>query len=228
MSKLDNLGTVGCVSRRHCQGGISISTVLNGCSGCYCKEVFDPPSIWLTRVNSSLKPKSLPTLSNSPPRPQREGIQRRLRYVYLRFIRLRGTPEEIARGAAVGVFAGMYPFFGFQTILSVGIAVVVRGNKLAAAAATWISNPFTYVPFYAFNFQVGRWLLQADDSFVFTRQSLPEILHAGSHLAMVMVVGCTVVGAITAAISYPATLWLVRNVRHRLRLSRKQARDRRR
>ena len=200
--------------------------MLNGCSGCYCKEVFDPPT-WLTRVNSSLKPKPLSTLSNPPPRSQRNGVQRRLRYTYLRFIRLRGTPEEIARGTAVGVFAGMYPFFGFQTILSVGIAVIVRGNKLAAAAATWISNPFTYVPFYAFNFQVGRWLLHADDKFVFTRQSLPEIMHAGSHLLLVMVVGCTVVGSISAAIAYPVTLRVVRHVRHQWRLARKHARDRR-
>ena len=140
---------------------------------------------------------------------------------------MRGTPAEIARGVAVGVFAGMFPFFGFQTIISVGIAAVVRGNKIAAAAATWISNPLTYVPIYAFNFHVGRWLLRADDTFVFTRQSLSEILNAGSHFLLVMLVGCTVVGVVTAAIAYPVVLRVVTNVRHQLRLSRKQSRDRR-
>ena len=150
-----------------------------------------------------------------------------MRYVYLRFIRMRGTPAEIARGAAVGVFAGMFPFFGFQTIISVGIAAIVRGNKISAAAATWISNPLTYVPIYAFNFHVGRWLLQADDTFVFTRQSISEILNAGSHFLMVLLLGCTVVGTIFAAITYPVMLRVVGNVRHSLRMSRKQARDRR-
>lgn len=181
----------------------------------------------MARVKSSLSPRPVLTPPNPPKRPQRTGLQRRVRYVYLRFIRMRGTPAEIARGAAVGVFAGMFPFFGFQTILSVGIAAVVRGNKIAAAATTWISNPLTYVPIYAFNFHVGRWLLRADDTFVFTRQSLSEILNAGSHFVMVMMIGCTVVGVISAAITYPLTLRVVSNVRHQLRMSRKQARERR-
>ena len=140
---------------------------------------------------------------------------------------MRGTPAEIARGAAVGVFAGMFPFFGFQTILSVGIAAIVRGNKIAAAATTWISNPLTYVPIYAFNFHVGRWLLKADDTFVFTRQSLSELLNASSHFVMVLLIGCTVVGVVSAAITYPLTLRVVSNVRHQLRMSRKQAREQR-
>ena len=180
--------------------------------------------IWMARVKSSLKLNPSPTPLRRLPNPQRNSYHRRLRYLYLRFIRMRGTPAEIARGTAVGVFSGMYPFFGFQTILSVAIAAICRGNKIAAAAATWVSNPFTYVPIYAFNFQVGRWLLQAQDSFVFTRQSLGEILTAGSHLALVMLVGCTVVGGVSAAISYVVTLRLVDRVRARLRSSRKQDR----
>ncbi|MGK7912572.1 MAG: DUF2062 domain-containing protein [Synechococcus sp.] len=176
-------------------------------------------------MKSSLLPRSVLTPPNQPKRPQRNGVRRRARYLYLRFIRMRGTPAEIARGAAVGVFAGMFPFFGFQTILSVGIAAMVRGNKIAAAATTWISNPLTYVPIYAFNFHVGRWLLQTDDTFVFTRQSISELLNAGSHFVIVLMIGCTVVGTIFAAVTYPLTLRVVSNVRHKLRMSRKQARE---
>ncbi|MBW1669288.1 MAG: DUF2062 domain-containing protein, partial [Deltaproteobacteria bacterium] len=34
---------------------------------------------------------------------------RQLKYLYIRFIRLRGDPRELALGTALGVFAGMMP-----------------------------------------------------------------------------------------------------------------------
>ncbi|MEO0852065.1 MAG: DUF2062 domain-containing protein, partial [Cyanobacteria bacterium J06648_11] len=107
---------------------------------------------------------------------------RAVRYFYLRLIRLQATPAEIARGLAVGVFAGMFPAFGFQTIVSVLFATVIRGNKLAAAAATWVSNPLTYVPIYAFNFQVGKRLLGARSlQFQFTeRPSIDDLAQMGA------------------------------------------------
>ena len=70
-----------------------------------------------------------------------------------------GSHGQRARGLAAGIFCGCFPFFGLQTLLGVALASVVRGNHLLAAAGTWISNPFTYVPLYWFNYQLGSWLL---------------------------------------------------------------------
>ena len=70
-----------------------------------------------------------------------------------------GTPAQRARGIAAGVFCGCYPFFGLQIFLSVGVATVVRGNHLLAAAGTLVSNPLTYLPLYWFNYLVGCQLL---------------------------------------------------------------------
>ena len=66
-----------------------------------------------------------------------------------------GTPGQRARGLAAGVFCGCYPFFGLQMVLSVGLAKLMRGNQLLAAAGTLVSNPFTYLPLYWFNYLVG-------------------------------------------------------------------------
>ena len=151
----------------------------------------------------------------------RQTSSRRLRYIYLRFLRMRGTPAEIARGLSVGVFAGMYPFFGFQTILAVAIAALLKGNKLAAAAGTWVSNPLTYIPIYAFNFQVGRFLLRSNVTFAFTNQSLHQILQTGADLAWVMLVGSTAVGSIVAALAYAGAMPIVRRFRRQMR-SRRQ------
>ncbi len=70
-----------------------------------------------------------------------------------------GSHGQRARGLAAGVFCGCFPFFGLQTLLGIALASVVRGNHLLAAAGTWISNPFTYLPLYWFNFKLGSLLL---------------------------------------------------------------------
>ena len=66
-----------------------------------------------------------------------------------------GSPFFNAKGLAIGVFSGCFPFFGFQTLIGVFFAKLARGNIVLAAIGTWISNPFTYIPLYYFNYQVG-------------------------------------------------------------------------
>jgi len=141
--------------------------------------------------------------------------QRRRRYYYLRFIRFQGTPDAIARGLAVGAFAGMFPIFGLQILLGVCLATCVRGNKLAAAAATWISNPITYLPLFAFNFQVGQWLLQVKELEFEQLQKLnwQELLSLGPNFITTWLAGCFFMGCLAAVIGYISSLWLI----HRLR-----------
>jgi len=99
------------------------------------------------------------------PRP-RSRWRRMVRYLALRVMRMQATPRAIARGIAAGAFSGLFPFFGLQIIIAVALCVPLRGNKIAAAAATWISNPFTYVPIYLFNLQVGQWILGQQQPFM--------------------------------------------------------------
>ncbi|NCJ06915.1 DUF2062 domain-containing protein [Synechococcales cyanobacterium C] len=141
--------------------------------------------------------------------------RRRLRYVYLRFLRLQGTPKAIARGLAAGAFTGMFPFFGLQIILGVLLAAAVRGNKLAAAAATWISNPFTYIPLFTFNFRVGRTLLNTP-ALPFAQLDVmgpQQWFSLGTDLLVTLLVGCVVVGIIAATVTYFGGLWLIEYLR---------------
>lgn len=158
-----------------------------------------------------------PTLARRDP-----SWKRWLRYLYLRLLRLQSSPKEIARGLAVGVFAGCFPIFGFQTLAALVLAVPFRGNKLAAAAGTWVSNPFTYVPIYAFNYQVGEWLLGS-------RAVLPttELVAAtwqnwmqwGLEMSGTLFVGCAFVGFWGSLVSYFLGLWLVQRIRRRQKMA---------
>lgn len=142
--------------------------------------------------------------------------RRQLRYLYLRFLRLQGTPEQLTRGMASGIFSGCFPLFGFQMLIGVAVATVLRGNRIMAAAATWISNPFTYVPIFAFNYQVGVWLLGGSATQAFDDlDSLKSWMDMGTEVSVRLMLGSTVVGLVAGVASYFVGLPLIRRVRSR-------------
>jgi hypothetical protein len=143
----------------------------------------------------------------------KQSFKRRLRYFYWRLVRLRGRPEVLARGLACGVFAGLFPFFGSQTLLGVLLAIIFRGNKILAVVGPWISNPFTSVPIYAFNFHVGKWLLNDHSSTQISLQSWQDVKELGLEIIWPLFLGCVVVGLVCAICSYFLGLWLIRRVR---------------
>lgn len=57
------------------------------------------------------------------------------------------------------MFTGCLPFFGLQIVLGVALAATIRGNKIMAAAGTWISNPLTTLPICWLNYQLGALLI---------------------------------------------------------------------
>ncbi|PZD73957.1 hypothetical protein C1752_01791 [Acaryochloris thomasi RCC1774] len=154
-------------------------------------------------------------------------FRRRWRYYYFRLVRLRGTPEAIARGLAVGAFAGMFPVMGFQIIFGVLLAILVRGNKIVAAAATWISNPLTYFPLFAFNFQIGQWLLRTDHlSFAQLEniRDLRQLLHLSGGFLATLFGGCLLMGTLAAVLSYVGGRWIIARLRRRHKKRRRQRR----
>lgn len=133
----------------------------------------------------------------------RSRFHRFWRYYYWRLVRQKGSPEFLARGLAAGVFAGLFPLFGLQTILGVALAILFRGNKWMAIAGTWISNPLTYGPIFWLNFEVGRWLLKSQEVFEIERiQSRKALLEVGADFLIILLVGCVVIGTISAFLSY--------------------------
>jgi uncharacterized protein (DUF2062 family) len=142
--------------------------------------------------------------------------RRQIRYIYLSFLRLQGTPEQLARGMASGVFAGCFPLFGLQTIIGIAVATVLRGNRLMAAASTWVSNPFTYVPIFAFNYQVGHWLVGGSAaSGLDNLETLKNWMDMGTEVSVRLMLGSSVVGLVSGAVSYFGGLPLIRRVRLR-------------
>lgn len=173
----------------------------------------------------ALKPKGTTTRKGDrKTRGSKQSWRRRIQYYYWRLVRLRGKPEALARGLACGVFAGLFPFFGSQTLLAILLAFLFRGNKILALVGPWISNPFTSVPIYAFNFYIGKWLLNDHTPTEINWHSWEDIKELGVEIIWPLFVGCVVVGLVCAIVSYFLGLQLI----HRVRASSQQRHRRKR
>ncbi|MBN2294366.1 MAG: DUF2062 domain-containing protein [Pirellulales bacterium] len=72
------------------------------------------------------------------------------------------TPHRIALGVAIGVFVTWTPTIGFQMVLTIALAWLLRANKFVGVPFVWISNPLTLVPIYMPNYLIGRWILGSE------------------------------------------------------------------
>jgi uncharacterized protein (DUF2062 family) len=119
-------------------------------------------------------------------------------------VKVKDTPEALARGLAVGFFFGVSFFWGLQIALSVLVSHLVRGNKVVAAAATAVSNPLTSLPLYSLCYLLGHLLTGGEDTLPdFAKiHSIQDFLALGPHFFITMLIGTTIVGGAGAVILY--------------------------
>ena len=112
------------------------------------------------------------------------------------------NPFFNAKGLAIGVFSGCFPFFGFQTLLGVFFAKLAKGNIVLAAIGTWISNPFTYIPLYYFNYKVGSIFIRNSTNINIERDlGINDLWEQGSIFSIKLILGSFLVGLLLASIS---------------------------
>lgn len=87
------------------------------------------------------------------------GWRRLGTYVVKRLTRLSGTPHSIAAGVACGVAISFTPFIGFHLLGGCALALLVRGNYLAAAVGTVVGNPWTFPLIWVATYKLGHLLL---------------------------------------------------------------------
>lgn len=152
--------------------------------------------------------------------------QRQIKYYYLRLLRLKGEPEELALGMALGIFAGMMPIMPFQTAFAITLALFFKGSKIAAALGTWVSNPLDWYLLYRYSYKLGAYLLGLHEqkavfkSIVVAIRSgeesmaiMGKIIGAGSAFITSFMLGGLVMGIVLAFPSYFVFLKLFRSVR---------------
>jgi len=142
-------------------------------------------------------------------------IRRLVRLYYLRFIRLKGSPHSLAKGAAVGAAIAITPTLPLHTVMIIGATLLLRVNTIAALiTSAIISNPLTFAAQYFLAWKVGDLILPHRLSWDRLQQVLAMTREAGlvdgfktlSHLSvdamLVMLTGGVILAIPTAIIAY--------------------------
>ena len=129
--------------------------------------------------------------------------------------------RSVALGIAIGLMTGLLPG-PVQILLGVLIAIPLRANVLAAAFATFYTNPLTFIPLYMLAYQVGGLVtgehVQALNvpHFEFTFASIwtavPDMFHWIVSLGDTLLIGLAIQASVTAIAGYIATLVIWRTV----------------
>jgi uncharacterized protein (DUF2062 family) len=144
--------------------------------------------------------------------------KRSLRLFYLRLLRLKAQPEEIAGGMAIGVFVGMTPTVPLHTVLAVSIAYLFNKSKLAAATGVWISNPLFLPLVYFLDYKVGRIIIGGKAASLAAADfSIRRLGELGWEISFPMFIGGLVTGLLLAIPSYFITRRIVILYRERRR-----------
>jgi len=144
-------------------------------------------------------------------------VRKRLKVFYEQFISLKGEPEKIAAGIAVGVFVGVTPTIPLHTAVIILLGLVFKQNITAGYLGSWIiSNPLTIPLFYVSQYELGRCLLgMARCSFELTDYSLQAIAALGWEILLPLLTGGIVMAPLFAVASYFIARRLLRTIRNR-------------
>jgi uncharacterized protein (DUF2062 family) len=150
----------------------------------------------------------------------------------VKLLELGDPPEKIARGIAVGTFISITPTAGVQTIIAIALATIMKGNRLAAALFTWISNYATALPILWVNYTLGAILMGKP---LLSWHGIKELVHLKSiglvaefcelvgniwHIFIPMLIGSIIFGTILSVIAYFISLPLLRKHHERKKAKR--------
>ncbi|MCK5877790.1 MAG: DUF2062 domain-containing protein [Candidatus Marithrix sp.] len=117
--------------------------------------------------------------------------------------------RSLSGGMAVGLFIAFIPL-PMQMLLAVAAAIWLKVNLPLSVSLVWITNPVTMPPIFYFAYQLGALILgipTMETNFSFS----PEwLLYTLGNLLQPLLLGCLVLGTVSAAIGYLAVNFLWR------------------
>jgi hypothetical protein len=157
------------------------------------------------------------------------NLKRIFKYYYLKFMRMKGDPQSLAIGTAIGVFIGITPTMPLHTILIIPLTIITRTSTIAALLGSLlVCNPITYVPQYYLATIIGNALTPYELSWARIKEvldillqhpglqkSMEALVGLGYEAAIVLVVGGTVLALPCALISYFLSLRLFVKIRQK-------------
>jgi len=131
---------------------------------------------------------------------------------------LKGDPNFIAAGMAIGIFVGITPTFPFHTAIAIALAYFLRASKAAAAIGVWIGNPLTIPFIYMGSYKTGALILGTSLPCDAKYTTFTELTKLGLEATIALLTGGIIIGILPAVASYFITRRLVKKFRSRRRL----------
>jgi uncharacterized protein (DUF2062 family) len=145
----------------------------------------------------------------------------RIKQFIKRCKRLEGDPHHIGLGMGIGIFVSFTPTLPFHTLIAVTIAILLRGNKIAAAIGVWFSNPFTIPFFYLGTYKVGTMLFDNSKPFDTKYESIKDLLGLGWDATIAMMAGGIILGIPFSIAAYFITRKIFFTIQLKRKLKRK-------
>lgn len=156
------------------------------------------------------------------------------KYYYLKFIRLKGDPQSLAVGAAIGVFVSLTPTLPLQTVLILVLTAITGTSFISGITVSFLaSNPLTFFPIYYFSVIIGNavtpytlnWgkikavldIIHSHPGLSGLGTTLPALFHLGLHAIIVMIVGGCIQALPFAVLTYYLSLSLFNRLRKKRR-----------
>lgn len=145
------------------------------------------------------------------------NLKERLNTWYKQLISLKGEPNAIAAGLAIGVFIGVTPTIPFHTILIVLICFLFKKNITAGYLGTWIvSNPLTIPSFYFTEYWLGSLLVgNGSKGLEFFNQPMFGIMQMGRDILIPLLTGGFILAPLFTVPAYFITYRLIVSVREK-------------
>lgn len=146
-------------------------------------------------------------------------IRRFIKLSYIRLVRINDTPQKIALGFGLGVFAGVMPMAG--PVLAVFLAYLCRVNKASAFLGGLITNTWISILSLVLSVKIGAFIFGIEWAALYKSWSmLWKHFHWSNlfkmsvlEIVLPIIVGYIAIAFIAALIAYALALILINSIK---------------
>ncbi|PAQ16686.1 hypothetical protein CD798_00960 [Bacillaceae bacterium SAOS 7] len=147
-------------------------------------------------------------------------IQRRIKYLLLKFFRLKGSAHSISIGFTLGASINFIPSFGIGVLISVAIAKLCRGNPIAGFLGG-ISLMWVFPVLFYLNLLTGRFIFpdnlgEVVDKVASHSASLDQSVLTSLSLGRTFIIGMLINIALFICLLYPPIYLICKKYQKRI------------
>lgn len=134
----------------------------------------------------------------------RIALKERAREIWQKLSQLDATPDQIAAGFSIGIFASFLPLNPSPTITALVVAWLLKRSVIAAVAGAAASILYlSFLPFiWLAEYRLGKWILPVKDPVTLDQTRLWDVLQKGWDVYAAMLVGSIIIATPVTLLTY--------------------------